>query len=218
MLSRLFCRSAAVATRTPSPSTLAGAVRLGEIMWCTTTTTTTTSTSPNTTSRRIPSRSYYHTTSIREAVRRRRRRGQAMDMENSKDGGGESSSTGRRPIRRVTDSVAFDRIAAALLDKIYGALLPLQAINDPFVLTRDRDPDIGNGEYILLDVGPLFGQYTVQIDAEQALVHLQSPISGIVQYYNSLEDGEWRSVEDGHILEGLLVRDLIRQIKGVPKL
>ena len=124
----------------------------------------------------------------------------------------------RRPIRRVTNAAAFEQVATKLIDKIYAALEPLQAINDPYFLSRDRDPEIGDGEYILLDLGPLHGQYTLQVDPEQALVHMQSPSSGVVQYYCSLDDQEWRSVENGHILEGLLVRDLIRQIKGVPKL
>ena len=164
-----------------------------------------------------------------QAVRRRRRRGQAAatalpkneddenDDNNNTDDDGESAVP-RRRIHRVTDPEIFEQVATALVDKIFAALAPLQAVNDPFVLTRDRDPDVSNGEYILLDLGPLHGQYTLQVDPEQALVHLQSPISGIVQYYRSSDDDEWRSVEDGHILEGLLVRDLIRQIKGVPRL
>ena len=180
--------------------------------------------------RTIPSfhsRRYFHATALREAAirRRRRRGGQAPSpgyndnkQQQQPDDDGDDEGSARRPIRRVMDPVVFGTRATALVNKIHTALIPLQAINDPFILTRDRDPEIGNGEYILLDVGPLFGQYTLQVDPEQALVDFQSPISGIMQYYCSTEDGEWRSMEDGHILEGLLVRDLIRQIKGVPKL
>mmetsp|Transcript_14006 Transcript_14006/g.26846 ORF Transcript_14006/g.26846 Transcript_14006/m.26846 type:complete len:247 (+) Transcript_14006:134-874(+) len=213
---------------------LAGDVRFGCVKrLCSSNALTTTSSSfpttynnnNNNSQRRITSSShshrYYHTTPLRESsIRRRRRRGQASPSTNNRqsDDDDYDKGTARRPIRRVKAPVEFETRATALVDKIYAALVPLQAINDPFVLTRDRDPEIGHGEYILLDVGPLFGQYTLQVDPEQAVVHFQSPTSGLMQYYCSLEDGEWRSMEDGHILEGLLVRDLIRQIKGVPKL
>ena len=171
----------------------------------------------------------YHASSLQCAVRLRRRPGQSTlpsnndntkaDTDDDDDESDENATTTRKPIRRVTNAAAFDQVATRLIDKVYAALEPLKAINDPYFLSRDRDPDIGNGEYVLLDLGPLYGQYTLQVDPEQALVHFQSPISGIVQYYCSLDDdSEWRSVEDGHILEGLLVRDLIRQIKGVPNL
>jgi hypothetical protein len=126
------------------------------------------------------------------------------------------ASGDRVPIRRLTHPDEFAVVAQALLSKLYASLQPLAAINDPFFLSTGHEA--GMGEYILLELGPLFGQYTVQVDNAQCLVHLQSPTSGAVQYYRDLADGEWRSFEDGHILEGLLVRDLIRQIKGVPKL
>lgn len=170
----------------------------------------------------------FHASSPRTAARRRRRRGQATipststedDGDEDDDNDDKNATTANRPvpIRRVTDPAVFDAQATQLLDTIFAALQPLQAINNPFFLSRDRDPDIHDGEYILLDLGPLHGQYTLQVDPEQALVHLQTPISGVIQYYHDLDDGEWRSVEDGHILQGLLVRDLIRQIQGVPQL
>ena len=171
----------------------------------------------------VPPLRWFHASLLCEAVNRRRRRGSLpltpktskKDDDEDED---EVEDVPRQPIRRVTDPAVFKEQATILLDTIYKSLLPLQAINDPFVLSRDRDPDMGNGEYIFLDLGPLHGQYTLQIDLEEALVQLQSPISGIVQYFKSLDDGEWRSLQDGHILQGLLVRDLIRQIKGVPKL
>lgn len=194
----------------------------------TTTTTTTTSASSiwhhdsSSSIISIPSVRFYHGTGPREAVRRRRRRpGQAVAAAMPDDDDDEDPK--RRPVARVTkDPVAFERLAKALMDRIHAALVPLAAVNDPFVLTRDVDAEFDHGECIFLDLGPLHGQYTLQVDPEQALVHLQSPISGIVQYrHDDAEDedgGAWRSVEDGHILEGLLVRDLIRQIKGVPQL
>jgi hypothetical protein len=89
-------------------------------------------------------------------------------------------------------------------------------VNDHFVLVRGKEEDLG--EYLLLDLGPVHGQYTIQVDEGQALVLLCSPISGQIYYVLSASTGEFCGLDDGHALEGLLVRDLIRQIYGVPQL
>lgn len=162
----------------------------------------------------------FHASPIWQAVRRRRRGGTPppSGKDDDDDDSSAATATPRQKIRRVTQPAAFEEQATLLLDTIFQALQPLQAINDPFILTRARDPDVDDAEYILLELGPLYGQYTIQIVPEDCLVHYQSPISGAIQYFKSLEDGEWRSIDDGHIFQGLLVRDLLRQIQGVPKL
>jgi hypothetical protein len=97
------------------------------------------------------------------------------------------------------------------------------------------------GEYLWIDLGPVHGQYTIQADETLQIVILLSPISGqrVYRYNNTSsssnqQQGEtttpqladatahdpnrWMCTDDGHVLEGLLVRDLIRQIQGVPNL
>jgi Frataxin-like domain len=92
------------------------------------------------------------------------------------------------------------------------------------------------GEYLWIDLGPVHGQYTIQADETMQIVMLLSPISGqrVYRYNNQhnssssdQQQGEttaahdpnrWMCTDDGHVLEGLLVRDLIRQIQGVPNL
>ena len=69
----------------------------------------------------------------------------------------------------------------------------------------------------MLDLGPVHGQYTIQFDIDQCILVFISPISGQIAY-NLTTGGEWCSDEDGHNFEGLLVRDLIRQVIGVPQL
>lgn len=116
----------------------------------------------------------------------------------------------------VTDQELFAMKAEELLVKVQEALRPLKSVNDPFVLTKGYEEDLG--DFLLLDLGPVHGQYTIQIDNEQKLVLFQSPISGAVSYILSASTNDWRGDSDGHIFEGLLVRDLIRQINGVPNL
>lgn len=115
----------------------------------------------------------------------------------------------------VKDSDEFFVAASNLKEKLLKALLPLKDVNDPFVLTTSDNE--GSGLDIILDLGPVIGQYSIQFDMDQHFLIFVSPISGQTAY-NFTKSGEWCSDEDGHNFEGMLVRDLIRQIKGVPNL
>ena len=141
----------------------------------------------------------------------------------------------------VTDPQIFDRAALKLLDKIESALRPLEPLNRPcFALVRsgggsnstvregvmsrdtpdddDDDDSNGTGERLHLDLGPVHGFYELRVNASKMHVMLSSPISGQHLYVLSEGTGTFCSHDDGHSLEGLLVRDLIRQIYGVPQL
>lgn len=82
------------------------------------------------------------------------------------------------------------------------------------------------GDYLWIDLGPVHGQYTIQADEAMQIIILLSPISGqrVYRYDNHESESRpddpnrWMCTDDGHVLEGLLVRDLIRQIQGVPNL
>ena len=82
----------------------------------------------------------------------------------------------------------------------------------------DRTTITLQGEYLLIDLGPVHGQYTLQVDTVQHCIRFQSPLSGAIPYRWNASTQEWQSIHDGHNLTGMLVRDLIRQIQGVPKL
>jgi hypothetical protein len=137
--------------------------------------------------------------------------------EDSYDDGGDEVEKPRGVRHEAdADAIRFKQKSSELLDKLYAALKPLgPPLNDPFVLVRGVE-DLG--EYLLLDLGPVHGQYNLQVDEEQALVLLSSPVSGQFYYILSSSTGEFCGLDDGHALEGLLVRDLIRQIYGVPQL
>lgn len=78
-----------------------------------------------------------------------------------------------------------------------------------------RDESVVDGPFFLIDLGPADGQYSLTVDLQQCVILLQSPISGQHAYHLT---NDWCCVQDGHHLEGILVRDLIRQIQGVPNL
>jgi hypothetical protein len=143
-------------------------------------------------------------------VRRRRRQVERAIEDN--DNADESPDTTASEIAQTE----FDRAASFLVNKVYKALKPMVPLNDNFFLSRGEDTAMG--EYIMIDLGAADGQYNIQVDNEQQLLLMQTPISGQTQYVFSKRSGDWISVDDGHIFEGLLVRDLIRQCRGVPKL
>ena len=48
------------------------------------------------------------------------------------------------------------------------------------------------------------------------IISLTSPVSGGYTYVLGADSNKFVGEEDGHSLEGMLVRDLIRQCNGVP--
>lgn len=142
---------------------------------------------------------------------RRRRRTRLTDKEETSDGPAEN------PLKHepVTDTLAFCQEASALLTKLQKALEPMKAQNDIFIVKR-VDGDIG--EILTIDLGPKEGSYRIEISEMEHMFEYTSPISGKVLYVLSNETKEWVGIEDGHLFEGLLVRDLIRQCRGLPNL
>jgi frataxin-like iron-binding protein CyaY len=162
---------------------------------------------------------------------RRRRRGspapavvtrsssQAHDYDSDDDDNDEDEvvSASRGLLHKtVDDPVAFLKGADTLLDKIQEAMEPMKRANDYFFITRGTEEDMG--DFLLIDLGPLLGQYTLQIALDERCLLFQSPISGQFTYKLSENKGEWCGEDDGHAFEGLLVRDLIRQVNGIPNL
>ena len=156
----------------------------------------------------------YHATSQLSFPVRRRRGKASLHLEEAKDEDDEFDMS--RLQHEAVTGAEFVEASEELLNELYEALHPLQAINDNMFLTRGGEE--GVGEFLLIDLGPANGQYNVQIDNENAILVFSTPISGQLEYVLSKKTGEWCGIDDGHNFKGLLVRDLIRQIKGVPKL
>ena len=170
-----------------------------------------------------------HSTQTRNFPVRRRRRGGGItptttpeaksETDTDEDSKDDKQGFKRTEYGPVTDPEKFAKAASTLMDKLFHALKPLERFNQEFILTRGiDDEEYAGGEFILIDLGPVNGQYTIQVDLEQSLLILQSPISGQLVYILSKATNEWCGAEDGHAFEGMLVRDLIRQCNGVPNL
>eukprot|EP00339_Tiarina_fusa_P015540 CAMPEP_0117074400 /NCGR_PEP_ID=MMETSP0472-20121206/52417_1 /TAXON_ID=693140 ORGANISM="Tiarina fusus, Strain LIS" /NCGR_SAMPLE_ID=MMETSP0472 /ASSEMBLY_ACC=CAM_ASM_000603 /LENGTH=207 /DNA_ID=CAMNT_0004799405 /DNA_START=83 /DNA_END=706 /DNA_ORIENTATION=- len=158
--------------------------------------------------------SYYHSTTRTEFPVRRRRRPSHRNQDDSVNA---EETHYESPLRHspVVDTDEFLRAADELLTRIEGALEPMKAQNETFILERSRG-DLG--EVITLDLGAKLGNYRIEISEEDHIFEYSSPISGKILYVLSAATGEWVGQEDGHNFEGLLVRDLIRYCRGMPKL
>jgi frataxin-like iron-binding protein CyaY len=67
-----------------------------------------------------------------------------------------------------------------------------------------------------INLGPLVGAYKISTTYSQRNVTMISPVSG-AQIYVYVEGRGWIGQRDAHDFEGLLTRDLIRSIYGVPQ-
>lgn len=164
----------------------------------------------------VPARPFdqrnFHSSLVVEFPIRRRRR--PVKQEHN-DGDGDEPS--KSPLMHVPidDDVVFVQAASALLDKLEKALEPMKQKNDFFVVERFFGE---MGEVMTIDLGPKEGKYRIEMSMEDHLFEYSSPISGKVLYVLSAQTGEWVGSQDGHLFEGLLVRDLIRQCQGLPNL
>ena len=155
----------------------------------------------------------FHSTTPAFLAMRRRRHG-TKNRRKDKDSDQELYDN---PLKHtpVVDTDEFCKAASTLLTKLENALENMKAKNEMFVLTRTRE-DLG--EIFTIDLGPKEGSYRIEFSEEDHIFEYTSPISGKIIYNLSASTGEWVGSEDGHSFEGLLVRDLIRQCQGVPKL
>jgi hypothetical protein len=140
---------------------------------------------------RHTSRAYVASPPLSQALRRRSRRQTVTSPTPNDDGSDdEDDETGDNKNRlgyshaAITEPGEFSTSASALIDKIYTAIQPMERVNDPFFLTRGYEEDLG--PFVLLDLGPLKGQYTIQIDLEQSLATMTTPRSGQIAYILSL--------------------------------
>ena len=99
-------------------------------------------------------------------------------------------------------------------------MLPMVELNPGMAVQRDADDSlqvhlgetaadavVGGGER-----GAVF--LTSEPDTQIATVRL--PVSGTLHYVFDDRLERWVNADDGHDLEGILVRDLLRQCRGFP--
>jgi len=166
----------------------------------------------------------YHSSPVQELPVRRRRvppgttSSTTTNHNNNSDSSEEVGQKRSSALKHssVDDDTEFVRAATMLLDKLEKALQPMKPpMNDFFVMERF----FGDfGEVLTIDLGPKEGKYRIEMSLDDHVFEYSSPISGKILYVLSAETGEWVGMEDGHSFEGLLVRDLIRQCRGLPNL
>jgi frataxin-like iron-binding protein CyaY len=147
-------------------------------------------------------------------------------------------------LEKIEDIQVFHEQVEDILTKIDTALQPLLPINPDMQISRgfgnpydflvsddtaaevdeskksseyDDQGSLVQGKYIHIDLGPVEGSYSFIADEMEQQIVYQSPISGRRMYYLA-KTGEWVDMYDNHHLIGIFVRDLIKQIQGVPKL
>jgi hypothetical protein len=172
-------------------------------------------------------RAFHSSSNTLDSVRRRRRGGgsgggsrpveESLSSPDTNNNDASDGDGGRRGVqhRPVQDPLIFRQAASALLDKLERALQPMKAKNDVFIIQR-MDGEIG--EILKLDLGPKDGFYQLEVSEEECIFQYASPISGHILYCLSASTGEWVGCDDGHLFEGIFVRDLIRQCQGLPNL
>jgi len=172
------------------------------------------------------------TEGIRKRPRRRTRNRSTNNVTSSvgmkEDGGGNGiaasvpgpklglSSTDKdlsldRPREIESDPIPFRRKADEYLTFLHERLLPMQSLNDVFHLSRKE-----NGLEIQLRKD--LGTFVINANDADCVLDLTSPKSGGFTYVMCRETGRWRCKEDGHDLNGMIVRDLIQLCNGLPNL
>lgn len=154
----------------------------------------------------VQSRSFHTTPPVSLPVRRRRRgdSGEAPTTER------ENPDTFEEH-KPLTDPIEFEKKGQELLEKLGKAVEPMIAINDPFHVSR-------TSHMLKIALDRRMGSYEVELETDERVVVLRSPISGAHSYFYSNKIEQWVDTVDFHSLEGIFVRDLIRHCKGVPKL
>ena len=89
----------------------------------------------------------------------------------------------------------------------------MKAQNETFNIIRSTTEI---GENLTIGLKPGEGQYVFQVDEDMKTLTLNSPMSGSYTYVLCGYTGDFVGMDDGHLCEGMLVRDLIRHCNGLP--
>lgn len=108
-------------------------------------------------------------------------------------------------------NVDFDAEVLKILNKVNDAVVPMTELNPGFSV------EFAPSE-LSLTVHTMKGKLSLTVDKDQALLNLQSFLSGAQNYYFDAEEREWLSKRDSHSLRGVVTRDLIRYSRGCPDL
>jgi len=165
----------------------------------------------------------FSTTAHIASPRRRRRETDTTTTSLSSDGSTTEDKPSRenKPRHIIKDTRVFQNAVHAFLHKVQDAVEPMKQYNSVFTVTRTPAHTItdtgARGESLHIQLKPDQGSYTLQADQDTCTLSLTSPLSGSYTYVLCSQTGNFVGMDDSHILEGMLVRDLIRTCHGLPK-
>ncbi len=151
--------------------------------------------------------------------RRRRRRGggdisQPSVGDASEEDEGETLVHASKPSAIINDPSIFEEAARAFLNRAVEALEPMKAQNEVMKMTRSYTEQ---GEKLVVSFKPGDGKYILQVDVDVGTLSLTSPMSGNHVYVLCAYTGQFLGMNDGHVCEGMIVRDMIRHCNGMPQ-
>jgi frataxin-like iron-binding protein CyaY len=109
---------------------------------------------------------------------------------------------------RMSD-LDFSELVQQLISKLDTAFEELKKANDQGKIALQR---VSPTE-LIVKVQKI-GNYRIYSDPAQQFVYLQSPQSGLFNYKYDLQNGQWKSQTQIHIVEELLMREFITFSKG----
>ena len=154
---------------------------------------------------------------VKQTRRRRRGKGQSsLPSQSTKTESGmddEERRFANRPESIIKDGPTFLHAVNEFLVCAEQALKPMKVCNDVFDVQLFTTKD---GPCLTIILKPGDGMYTIQSYLDSSTCVLNSPVSGNNNYVLCGQTGKFVGMDDGHLLEGMLVRDLIRQCNGFP--
>ena len=114
--------------------------------------------------------------------------------------------------RKAMPAVPFSELAAQQLTRVHSCVQVLHDTNASFSCTLTAS------ERVDITIANDHGEARWELSTKPAVEQLQlySTISGVLDYEYSDVKGKWINADDGHDLEGLLMRDLLRICVGCP--
>lgn len=124
--------------------------------------------------------------------------------------GAKGAAVGSAKLICVAEGEEFASRAAAALEVIAASFEALKPVND------DLEVKFQAAHQVVASLSNQEAFFTVTIDTEDAKIAFVSPVSALQFYVFDLNSKRWVHAEDGHSLDGLLTRDVMRHAFGTP--
>lgn len=109
--------------------------------------------------------------------------------------------------------IQFEKQADVKFSQLEKAFVKYKA-QESRVSTVERYTEIDTDNMILgVEIDNL-GEYVFRANQEEELIFVVSPISGVMKYYYLKLQNRWCNNKDNHLLDELLMRDLMTECKG----